>query len=703
MAVILGNSKIIPAPLVAISEEIVIAPDGRKVGTVYSITMNGTLTTDMGSPQDGTLTGSSWGGPNNLFWTNSGYPPNDLTVIGSKQDSIQIKQDALRALFSIDGQWLQFQSPNGEAPLKCQPRLKSIQFDNGVWVQTCAYTIVLEADILYLNGTPVTNTPTHTELVSSAGENWQIQEGEAKKTYSISHTLNAVGKRTFDSVGSEVGYPWQRAKDFVINRLGVGYTSSASFSTIPVQTLVTSSLLGSGSVNFSNLRAHNFSRNETVDEVGGSYSLTENWILCATSGSETYSIDVKKVVDEPYTSMAASIQGKIVGYYDNLFDYDVKIQSAQWMWSQLQGTPLYNRVSSYAGSGLNINPSEATLDIDVVNGTIDYNYSYDNKPYNGDILDTFTISKKNTSEDYKVSYSINGTIKGRKYEGDTDPRQSFVRAKSYFDSIDEETFFYNRIRSSSYFANSSGLRPNPLAKSVDLNEAEGTVSYSYELNNRTNDNDISSDYVQEDYSVNSSFSATDGKRSFTINGTIIGLAIANITREQRYNNAILYWTGVVEPILYTRVNDYYSVNISNTNPVSTEVQKSKNAASITYNYTFNNTPRPLLPGALFENISVTEQNANRTINVIAKIPIIGRSTGPLIQDMTTTTERVRTLSIDVVLTPTGSIDFASSFLLKPNYDVYVAQLVPGGSFVQEDTDTYNWRESRYSRNVSWVY
>jgi hypothetical protein len=705
MAVIIGDCKLIPAPLVAINEDIVTTPDGRKIGTVYTLTLTGTIVTDKGSPQDGGVAGAFWGGPNGLFWTGPDYPADDLTNIFSKQNSIQIKQDAIRALFSTDGQWVQFQSPNGDAPLKCQTRLKSIQFENGVWVNTCNYTITLEADILYLNGAPVNNQG-HSELISSSSESWQIQEGDVKKTYSVTHTVSAVGKRTFDSTGAESGYPWQRAKDFVANRLGLGYTSTGSFSLIPGQSIVNSSALASGTINFANLSPHNFSRNETVDEDAGSYALTESWLLGASSGTDIYTINIKRLSEDPYTTIVASIQGKITGFYDNLFDYDQRIQNAQWMWSQLQGNALFNRVLSVVGTGINSIPNGATLDIDTINGTIDYNYVYDNKPFNGDVLDTFVISRKNTADDYKVTYSINGTIKGRKYEGDIDPKQAYIRAKTYFDSLDEETFFYNRIVSPTYFpeASSIGLRLNPLSKNVDLNEAEGSISYAYDLNNRLNDGDISSDYVQEDYTVNSSFNATDGKRTYTINGTIIGLAIADATRESRYNNAINYWDSVAKPNVYSRIQAYYSgVSIPNNNPISIEIQKNKNSAQLTYAYTFNNQPAPLLPGALFENINVSEQNANRTVQTVARIPIIGRSTGPIIQQMSTTTERQRNLSIEVFLGPISSGTLLDSFNAKPNYDTYVSQLAPDGGFIQDDNESWSWRDGHYTRNVTWIH
>lgn len=709
MPVIYNSSKIIPAPLVSIGEDIVSAPDGRKIGTLYTITLNGTLVSDKGSPQDGSLTGINWGGPYGLFWQGSNYPNDELITLGSKLNSIETKQEALRSLFSEDGKWLEFQSPNGDAPLKCQPRLKSIQFPDGIWVQTCPYVIVFECDLLYLNGSPVNNTQTHDELISSASESWQIQEGETKKTYNVSHTLSAVGKTVFDSMGDISGYPWQIAKNFVFNRLGVGYDGIGNFSTIPVSSLLSSSSLGLGSVNFNNLLPFNFSRNENIDEIGGSYTLTENWVFCPTSGTDVYSISIRRISEEPYTTLNASIQGRIVGYNIDLFDYDQRVKSAQWVWSQTL-PQLYSRVSGYIGvTGITLNAEavQATYDINPIDGTIDYNYSFDNKSYaSSGVFETFTISKKISPDDYRVSFSINGNIKGRKYDGDINPAAPFSRARSYFTTIDTNPFLYNRIILSKFYpeASSLGLRQSPISKSIDLNEAEGFVSYTYEFNNRLNDGDLFSDTIQEEYRVSRNFNREDGRTTYSVNGTIQGLNINGLSRDQRFTNALSYWNTVAQPNIYGRIFTYYSgISIPNSTPVSQDIEQYKNAATITYNYSYNNKPAPLMSGALFESITVSEQNANQRVQVVARIPILGRSIGPIIQDINTTTEKVRSVNIEVVVGPTGGANILTSFNLKPNYDSYVYQLAPNGGRVQEDNETWDWINGRFQKNVSWVY
>ena len=150
MSVRYRSCNIIPGPFVNIDKEYTVAADGRRLGTLYTITLNGTLTANMGSPQGGSLVGAGWGGPRNKFWQNSGYPPDESTAVLSRLSQIENKQEALRELFSVDGQWLEFQDTNGHAPLKCQPRLVAMHFDPDLWVNTCKFTITLNYCMLAL-------------------------------------------------------------------------------------------------------------------------------------------------------------------------------------------------------------------------------------------------------------------------------------------------------------------------------------------------------------------------------------------------------------------------------------------------------------------------------------------------------------------------------------------------------------------------
>lgn len=708
MATVIYNSNaIIPAPLVNISKEIQVAGDGTKLGTLYSLTLTGTLVAWKGSPQGGSLVGAGWGGPFLRFWTSTGYPADESVENISRLKSIENKQEALRALFADDGKWLEFQSPDGTAPLKCQPRIKSIQFQEGTWFQTCAYTITLEADKLYLNGNPEVDTPYHDELISSATESWQIEDSDVAKTYRLSHTMNAVGKRRFNSTGSEVRPAWQNARDFIQNRMGLGFTSATSFSPVGGNTIVASSFIGNNSIiNFSTLNAYNFSRNDSVDELAGSYSLTENWLLSqAASGTDIYTISVKKFSQEPNTTTNVSIQGNIKGFYTNLNDYDARFAAAQYVWANLQGTPLFNRVQTYVGAvTLNTQAVVGAVDYNPLEGTISYNYDFSDRQTNGDTFEEYTISKSFNQSDYKNTVEINGRIIGRRYESDTNPDQKFLRALTVWNSLKVHPVLYNRVVNAGYFPEIDNLQPYPASKKVDMNQPEGIINYTYEFNTRENDNDIQNADVKEEYTLGSNFSRDDGKTTYTINGTVEGLTIIDGSgaREAKYAAASGYFGYVVLPSLLSRIGALGT--ISNTNPIETEIQRNPTVGTITYNYKFTNEPAPYNSGVLSETITISNINRAGDNKIVAELPVIARLAGPVLQDMNTTPVKEKRVDIETVMAPVHFGNLLTDQNAYPNYDSIIVTLTPAGQvFKVDDGDSWVPRNGRYNRNVRWIY
>src|SRR5690606_4343088 len=135
MPVSYGENKLIPAPLVVMNKQYVKGGDGTNIGSTFTVTLNGTLVAWKGSP---TASGT--------FWTNSGYPPDESIVSDSRHKALLRKQEALRRLFSQEGLSLEFTPWDGGAALKCNPRVISIDFPEGMWFDRCEYTITLEAD-----------------------------------------------------------------------------------------------------------------------------------------------------------------------------------------------------------------------------------------------------------------------------------------------------------------------------------------------------------------------------------------------------------------------------------------------------------------------------------------------------------------------------------------------------------------------------
>lgn len=712
MGVRYGPNSIEPGPIVRFDKQIQLGGDGTKLGAIYNITITGTLVAFRGSPQGGSLSGGDWGGPFNRFWQSSGYATDESVPSETRLKSIENKQEALRALFAIDGLWLEWQARDGSAPLKCQPRVKGINFQEGTWFDRCDYTIELESDYLYLNGNPEVDTPYHDELISSANESWQIEDGDVAKTFKLTHTASAVGKRKFDTLGNQDGMAWEHAKEFIRNRLELGFDTISSFSPIAGQAIAGSSFLNTGSaLDLSTFNPYNFVRSETVDELGGSYSVNESWTLAVpSSGTDVYTVGVRKFSTEPNTTTSVTIQGTIKGFYTTLNDYDARFANAEYVWDQLKGNNLFTRANSYVPDGVILNSQAmvGSVDYNQNEGIVTYNYEFSDRATTGDTFEEYLISKTNNINDYKYTVEIQGKIIGRRYESDISPNDKFDRALAVWNTLKVSPNIYNRIINSNYFPELAGdLRQSPVSKKVDMDSPNGTISYAYSFDNRKNDNNQNNENVHEEYNISSSFSRENGISTYTVTGTVEGLSIVDGSgaREAKYGAANTYWTDVASTSIVSRVENYYSITLSNVNPVETEVQKNPTLGTITYTYRYTNEQPPYITGALSEVISIQDVNKDADINIMASIPVIGRVVGPVLQDMATTPERIRSIEIESVFPPMPGGNLLAAYAGAPDYNAVVAIIKPTASQVFKVDDSHTWvpRNGRYSRSVRWVY
>lgn len=710
MGVIYDNIALIPAPLAEYRRVPHLTGDGTPIGYIFEITISGTFLPNKGSPQSGSLSGAGWGGPSNLFWISSGYPPDESISLDHRLYAIEAKQAAVRDLFSKDGLWLEFQSPDGSIPLKCQPRFKDVVLNRDTWAVKCDYVIVLEADIMYLNGTPQPANVNVAELVSAANENWDLSDGEVAKTYRLSHTMSAVGKRQFDTQGNQVGLAWQNAQQFIQNRLGPGFNTTTGFSPIPGNQIVASSFLNNGSViDLSTLTAYDFARLETIDEWAGSYSLTESWLLAtAASGTDVYTITVHKMSEAPETTTEVAVQGLIKGFYTGLNDYNQRYSAAQYVWNQLDGANLYNRVQSYA-SGISLNQQALTgsVDYNPTDGTISYNYQFSDRiASSGDIFEEYVVSKNVSQSDYKTTISIDGRIIGRRYETDTDPNLKFNRAFNVWQTLLPFPAMYNKVVGLGMFPEVVDLKQNPVTQKVDMDKVNGVISYSYEFNNRKNDNDLNDENVYEEYGISSEFNRENGFKTYSIQGTIEGLnnlVTGSGAREAKINSAKNYWNLIAPSSLLNRVLTIAGT-LNNQTPIESEYQQSTNG-TISYTYRYTTEPVPYASGALSEILTVVNNNSNGTVNIFGRVPVPGRTQGPVLQDMSTTPEKVRQISIETVFPCAQGGNILNDINPPFNYDPIVAQLVPNAGTIYRDEDVYTWtpRTGRYTRSVQWTY
>lgn len=374
MTVIYDGKKIIPAPLVSFSKEYIKSNDGTIIGTNFTITVNGKLLPCKGSPKiDGT------------FHTSSDYPADEST--SDPFQALMQKTDALRRLFSNQGKAFEVQSWYGSNPIKCYPKVKDIKFDEGQWVNVLPYTITLEAPFVYgaligdsedLGKSEFFGSSTKL-LLSDASEDWLIEENDGiydvstrAKTYKISHNIKAVGRDAFDGSG-HMGYGWQHAKTWVDTKLGLNMTD-LYYNDVN---------LPSGYVGYNHIRTNN------LDKLGGSYTVSENWILASGSTTEDFTLSLKKSSENNLNNI--TIEGTINGLEQRSSNYS-SILTTKWdnalsRWNILYsggpglGGMLYDRALTYSDlTWLNPEPLNITIGRNPTVGIISYSFEYNDRP-----------------------------------------------------------------------------------------------------------------------------------------------------------------------------------------------------------------------------------------------------------------------------------------------------------------------------------
>lgn len=399
------NSKaVIPAPFVSVDKSYDRTADGHKVGSKFIINLKGTLTCD-GSPNS-----------RGEFYTGSGYPPasfqNDVEVITSvtqKQKVLQAKIQAIRHLFATDGYAFEVQPWDGSSPMKCYPRVQNLSFSEGQWVDKVEYTVTLEADELFGINNAYTNDAEDAALdqdffkdaddnklyLADVSENWQLElvdsdpENVANPfTFRLTHNVSATGKRAYDDSGL-VSEGWEQAQRWVIPRLG----------------LDNAFLNSTDAMNLSSMLAFNHVRNENTDELSGSYSVSETWIITKSNAREDFTVSTQTSLETGLTTV--SVEGEVVGLDTRNSSYvitETRYTAAAAKFTSISGD-IFNRAQTYSGVTLNSTLLSSSVGRNPLSGRITYNYQYDTRPTNcitGSLAESIVISDKNPTDIFAV-------------------------------------------------------------------------------------------------------------------------------------------------------------------------------------------------------------------------------------------------------------------------------------------------------------
>ena len=380
MSVIYDGKAIIPAPLFSITKQYQTTDDGEKIGSIFDIVMNGTIVAWKGSPKtDGS------------FHTGSGYPLDEDIPSDERLKAILIKQEALRNLFSDEGLLLEITPLDGSEPIKFNPRISEISFEEGIWFETNRYSVTMQADKLY-GVFQDEGEDSFTYNISSASENWTIEfdnrvqnansnATESSNLFSMTHAVEAIGKRIYNVDGTLAMPAWKQAKNFVLTKIGIETAAKLAE--------LNNHILASGV--FDNPGAYtgyNHTKSENLNELTGNYSITESWIVGKLNYIEDYSVSVQTGLETGRTTV--SIEGTIEGLEtrsavanmfnsSNVTESDTKWKRAETAFTTVD-TELLTRAQTYSGLTLNIQPVSKTVGKNRFTGNVTYNVSYDDRP-----------------------------------------------------------------------------------------------------------------------------------------------------------------------------------------------------------------------------------------------------------------------------------------------------------------------------------
>tara|TARA_R100001463_G_scaffold70062_3_gene123628 strand:+ start:164 stop:1681 length:1518 start_codon:yes stop_codon:yes gene_type:complete len=155
----------------------------------------------------------------------------------------------------------------------------------------------------------------------------------------------------------------------------------------------------------------------------------------------------------------------------------------------------------------------------------------------------------------------------------------------------------------------------------------------------------------------------------------------------------------------------------NSQPTSISLGLDEGGGQITYNLEFNNRPVNVFTGVISETININDTYPGDTFAIV---PILGRTTGPLLQYTGSRTEYRRDVGIEIILDASdiGYGDTRGDLILrKPSVNEpirteltnLIKTVSPASEkgvkryFLSAPTESWNPKTGSYSLNLSWTY
>lgn len=223
----------------------------------------------------------------------------------------------------------------------------------------------------------------------------------------------------------------------------------------------------------------------------------------------------------------------------------------------------------------------------------------------------------------------------------------------------------------------------------------------------------------EDFNVSIRTGTDTALTRITVDGSIQGLESRTYgtnpgdftITEDKYTAALDYYNSMSSKILLRaqQIGNPIAYRTINSQPLASSVAHSPPNGTISYNVEYDDRPCNFVTGAIAENIVINDTNPH---DIYASLVILGRARGPILQDIGTISVSQRDANIEVLMQPPGACaSIATNINAAPRGQVnnLLCDIQTTLSdaydqvFKNADTESWDMKTGRYSRNVSWQY
>jgi len=264
--------------------------------------------------------------------------------------------------------------------------------DSDLYVNTAAYSVTLQ--MVSISGDEYLNQPSG---ISAISEEWgfdfldervggtvstqNVFNGDdrnisVQQAFTITHSINVTAPYCCKTSDPDVT-GWQRAIDYVRNELAVPVPDTGAYGLFAVP---------------ADLGYFNHFRTFSKNIHDGSISVNDTWTACESGALEDFDVNFEDGIDSYLKTVTVNgtIQGLATIGYDTEVTGIPKIDRAFDYFKAISGD-IYSRAATiYNGNidssgndmSLNINPLTSSIGYNTNGGSVTYNFTFDDRPYN---------------------------------------------------------------------------------------------------------------------------------------------------------------------------------------------------------------------------------------------------------------------------------------------------------------------------------